>query len=117
MVEYRNDVQGISYAELVEGLGAEFGYGERDIRGVVTCMISAKCFARIPEGVPLSEQRLFLDCSTQSDVIQKIHQGMYQKIEGLLGRVDNVCLERVLPIWQSVDEPKTYDGDTTSQLR
>ncbi|WP_166827691.1 NYN domain-containing protein [Thalassoroseus pseudoceratinae] len=117
LVEYRNDVQGIRYAELVEGLAAEFDYGEREIRGVVTCMISAKCFARLPQGVPLSEQRLFLDCSTQSDVIQKIYQGMYQKIEASLGRVDTECLERVLPIWQSVDEPKTYDGDTTSRLR
>ncbi len=104
LVEHGEVFQDISYGDLIDRLCEEFHFDARASRATITSLISAGCFTRTPETASLSEQRLLFACSSVQEALQRLHVGMRQKIEGLLGEVDAKCLEQVLPNWQSFEE-------------
>lgn len=69
------------------------------VKAGLLCMVSADVFARAPLGAPLREQYLSLrqEYRSAETSLARIRHVSEERLEGVLGRVDEVLLDQILP--------------------
>ena len=84
--------------DIIERISANFEYEQKDIKGAVLSLVSADCFIREPEDKKLSEQKLSFKCNTTLDALNALRNAMHNKLEQLLGSVDESEFEKIIQI-------------------
>jgi len=92
----KSKYQGLSLGDIIDDLGSEYEYEQKDIKGCILSLVAAGCFTREPEGVKLSEQKLSFIPQSSRQAINMLREAMYRKLKELLGNVDDEIFSAML---------------------
>lgn len=96
--EYKTELTNVSLGDIIDFASSNLEFEQKDIKGAVMSLVSAGCFVRKPEDARLSEQTFSFKYDTLLDAMRKVRKSMQDKLENILGDVNETVLDSIIQI-------------------